>query len=184
MSESPEPPALSPDDSAASLPALLALAEQMWGDPEREYDLRTHVRNSGLFRIHNYETMGARPVGTFDCGSTRLKNTPKALYRAMFLFQPARVSFKGEMYKGTLMTLVSPGYELVASVEFFKYELAIYFSAAKEHVEGRPSDIVCGIPGFDNGVRCKGEVAPAWFGLITELLDREWCVYGGNDFCV
>ncbi len=165
------------------LAALLARANELFGDPEQEYDLREFVKDSGIFRIHDYETMGKRTVGTYDCGSTRLKDTPKSLYRTLFLFTPERLSFK-EMYKGTLLTLVSPDYNLVASVEFYKYELAIYFSASKEHVEGRGSGVICGLPGSDNGIRFKGEIAQAWFGLITGLLDREWCVYGGNNFDV
>ncbi len=168
----------------ADMARMLAQVNELFGDPEREYDLREFLKHSGIVRIHDYQTMGARPVGTYDCGSTRLKDTPKSLYRAMFLFEPERVSFKGEMYKGSLLTLVSPGYQLVASLEFYKYELAIYFSATKEHVEGRGSNIVCGLPGSDNGVRFKGEIAQAWFGLITGLLDREWDVYGGNNFAV
>lgn len=163
------------------LATMLARANELFGDPEQEYDLREFVKGSGIFRIHDYGAMGERPVGTYDCGSTRLKDTPKSLYRAMFLFAPERISFK-EMYKGTLLTLVSPDYNLVASVEFYKYELAIYFSASKEHVEGRGSNVICGLPGSDNGIRFKGEIAQAWFGLITGLLDREWSVYDGNNF--
>ncbi len=170
-------------NATTDLAAMLARANELFADPEQEYDLREFVKDSGLFRIHDYETMGNRPVGTVDCGSTRLKDTPKSLYRVMFLFAPNRVSFK-EMYKGGLLTLVSPDYNLVASVEFYKYELAVYFSASKDHIEGRQSGVVCGLPGSDNGIKYKGEIAQAWFDLITRLLDREWCVYGGNNFNV
>jgi hypothetical protein len=162
---------------------LLARANELAGNPEQEYDFREFLKGSGLVRIHDYETMGVRPVGTYDCGSVRLKDSAKSLYRAMFLFAPERVSFK-EMYKGNLLTLVAPDYNLVASVEFYKYELAVYFSASKDHVEGRGSGVICGLPGSDNGVRFKGEIAQAWFGLIAGVLDREWMVYGGNDFAV
>lgn len=162
---------------------MMARAVELLADPDQEYDLRELVKGGAVFRIHDYETMGDRPVGTYDCGSAPLKDTPKALYRAVFLFSPERLSFK-QMYKGNLFTLVSPDYSLVASVEFFKYELAIYFSASKEHVEGHESGVICGAPGSDNGIRLKDELAQAWFGLITRLLDHEWGVYGGNNFSV
>jgi hypothetical protein len=163
--------------------SLLSRALELYRDSEKEYELREFLNESGLYRIHDYETMGDRPVGTVDCGSARLRDTPRALYRALFLFHPERLSFKG-MYKETLLTLVSPDYHLVATLEFFKYELAVYFSAAEEHIEGRRARIVCGLPGSDNGVKFKGIVAEGWFGLIRCLLDREWTVYGGNNFVV
>jgi hypothetical protein len=149
-------------------------------DGDGEYEVREIL--SGLYKVHDYESMGNRPVGTYDCGSVELADTPKALYRALFLFKPVGLSFK-DMYKGTLLTLASPDYSLVATVEFFKYELAVYFSASKDHVSGtKGSAIIGGAPGSDNGIQFKGEVATAWFGFLVDLLNRQWMVYGGNDF--
>ena len=152
-------------------------------DDGGEYDLREFIKRTGLYRIHDYETMGNRTVGTFDCGSVKLVDTPKSLYRALYLFAPERLSFKS-MYKTCLLTLTAPDQSLVATVELFKYELALYYSASKEHVEGHGSNVICGAPGYDNGIRFKGEVAEAWFGFIKLLLTREWDVYGGNNFQV
>jgi hypothetical protein len=77
-----------------------------------------------------------------------------------------------------------PTGELLALFEFYKYEAAIYFAAKKRHIEGRGSGVVCGLPGSDNGVRCATEVSREWFGLLVDCLNREWEVYGGNNFVV
>jgi hypothetical protein len=150
---------------------------------EFDSEIQEFISQTGLYRIHDYETMGNRPIGTRDCGSVKLADTPKSLYRCMFLFRPERVSFQA-MHKRGLLTLVSPDYKLVASIEFFKYELGLYFSATPEHTTGRGSTVINGGPGADNGVQPHGDVAVAWFGLLRELLDREWEIYGGNNFVV
>ena len=154
-----------------------ALLEQP--DGEGQYELCNLLPL--LYVVHDYEAQRDRPVGTYECGSVRLESTTNSLYRALFLFKPKRVSFTS-MYKDTLLVLASPDYNLVASLEFFKYELAIYFSASKENVAGRGSNIISGLPGAHNGVTYKGEVPAAWFGLLTDLLNHKWMVYGGNDF--
>jgi len=158
-----------------------------------EYELRELIPT--LYRVHDYEKMGDRPIGTVDCGSARLIDTPKCLYRALFLFKPVSISFVtenpniirpapeyGDMYKQCILTLVSPDYHLMATVEFFKYELALYFSASAKHTNGKTRGVIAGAPGSDNGIKFIGPEAEAWFGLLKELLERSWMVYGGNDF--
>jgi hypothetical protein len=167
----------------SALAANLAKAHELFGCPDREYELREFLKASGIFQIYDLTTQDDLPAAIYECGSVRLEDTPKTFYRAMFLFHPISVSFE-TMYKTPLLTLVSPDRHLVATLEFYKYELALYFMATKEHIEGRGSNVICGLPGSDNGVHFKGEIAEAWFGLITKLLNREWMVYGGNDFAV
>lgn len=153
---------------------------EMLNGNEGEYDARELVPS--LYLIHDYDTQGNRLVGTYPCGSVRLTDTPASLYRALFLFRPERASFK-DMYKNAFLTLVSPDYHLVATLEFFKYEMAIYFEASREYVSGTSqSPIISGLPGSDNGIQYNGEYPEAWFGLLRELLTRKWMVYGGNDF--
>ena len=136
-----------------------------------------------LFQIHDYVKQGPRTVGTYPCGSVSFDDTPKTLYRALFLFKPD-VSFK-DMYKSTILTIVSPDYGLVAEFDLFKYEAALYFQASEEHVDGkRQYAVQGGSPGTDNGIHYKSEVAKEWFLFLKELLSREWMVYGGNDFAV
>jgi len=165
----------------ASMIETISVARELLEQPDGagQYDLRNVLKI--LYLIHDYDIKGNRPVGTYDCGSARLENTTNSLYRALFLFRPERLSFKS-MYKTELLTLVSPDYSLVASLGFYKYELALYFSASKENLAGRESNIICGLPGSDNGVTYKGAVASAWFGLLKDVLNHKWMIYGGNDF--
>lgn len=148
---------------------------------EREYDFLKLLQSGSLYLVHDYETQGDRPIGVYDCGSVKLDDTPAALYRTLFLFKPERVSFK-DMYKSSFLALVSPDYSLLASVEFFKYEIGVYFGCAKEYLKGRSSGVISGMPGAYNGVTYQGEFPEAWFGLLTKLLNRKWMVYGGNNF--
>ena len=116
----------------------------------------------------------------YECGSERLADTPKSLYRALWLFDvEARRTVQ---YKGRLVDIVSPDGTMLASIEFYKYELAVYFNASRSHIQGQSSAVLCGLPGFDNGVQPGSETARAWFGLLVELLNRTWLVYAGNNF--
>jgi hypothetical protein len=175
--------------------ADVARVRELLSSQDGEYEVRDFIPQ--LYRIHDYDKMGNRPVGTVDCGSFRLPDTPKSLYRALFLLRPVSVSFvtenqniirpaptQGDMYKQCILTIVSPDYDFVATLEFFKYELALYFSASEKYITGRRSCVISGAPGSDNGIQYRGPEPEAWFGLLKELLTREWMVYGGNDFSV
>lgn len=165
--------------------AFLKEAMALLEDPDGgEYELREFLKSHSLYVVHDYEAKGDRPIGTIDCGSVALEDTPACLYRALFLFRPEWVSFK-DMYKNSLLTLVSPDYRLVASIDFFKYEMGVYFSASKEHTTISSTancGIISGMPGADNGVKFQGELAEQWFGFLVKLLTRKWMVYSGNNF--
>ena len=165
------------DEYAIHVRAIEHARELMADDPEE--DLKAELGN--LYRVLDYDT--APPSELFDCGSSRLKDTPKALYRVLILIRPARLSF-GDMHKTRLLTLVDPTGELAALFEFYKYEAAIYFVAKKRHIEGRGRNIICGLPGSDNGFTTATDYSREWFSLLVDCLNREWMVYGGNDFTV
>jgi hypothetical protein len=159
--------------------ALLQQADESY---DCEYDLRELLPH--LYAIHDYPTQGDRPIGVYPCGSERLLTTPASLYRALYLFKPKRVDFSS-MYKTTLFSLVSPDYQLLVDVDLWKYELALYFNASREHIDGtKQPPVTSGLPGHDNGIHFIGERPTLWFGLLGKLLTREWSVYNGNDFCV
>lgn len=163
------------DEYALHVGAIAHARELMADDPEG--DLRAELGH--LYRVVDYDT--APPSEMFECGSSRLKDTPKSLYRVLFLFKPQRLSF-GDMYKARLLVLVDPTGELAALFEFYKYEAAIYFAAKKRHIAGRGRNVICGLPGSDNGVTCSTEYAREWFSLLVDCLNRSWEVYGGNNF--
>ena len=148
-------------------------------DDEEEYEAGQLFNK--IFIIHDYKTDGNRKVGTLSCGSIGTQ-TVNALYRLFYLSQPKRVDFS-DMYKSeSLFALRSPDWQFVGDVHFYKYELAIYFSATGEYIDGQQHGIICGVPGIDNGINAKSESLTIWIALLKRCLDRKWMVYGGNDF--
>lgn len=173
-----------PTDTKTTLDLVNEARALLSNEDGGEYDTRKFIEESGLYKIYNYQTMGRRPVGTYPCGSVKLQDTPKCLYRALFIFRPEAISFR-DMYKMNLLTLVSPDFQLVAEIDLFKYEMAVYCNASKGHVSGtRQHAVIAGAPGWDNGISAQSETAKAWFGFLVDLLNREWVVYDGNDFFV
>lgn len=151
------------------------------GPEDEEIQLDDYFRR--VFFAHDYKE-GPRPVGTVECGGMMIEDTPKSLYRILFLAQPKQLDFS-DMYKtGGWIDLVSPDYHFVAHVELWKYELAVRFSASREHVTGRMSDIQCGIPGSNNGISGASPLLAAWQECLTLCLNSKWNVYGGNNFTV
>lgn len=135
------------------------------------------------YKWHDYRK-GDRPVGTVDCGGAQFENTPRALYRALYLLQPEVVDFS-DMYKtGTLVDFCSPDYEFGCSLQLFKYEAGLYFECAEQHAEGQRSAICGGSFSSDNGVRCKDPLGQKWFRLAVAAMERQWNVYSGNNFQV
>lgn len=165
---------------------LMKTIEQMnryLDHPEREEGGEDDARAlfTHIFVLHDYRRQGPRPIATYDCGSIGT-DTPRALYRLLFLVQPPHVDFSS-MYKSeALFALCSPDYHFVAHPQFFKYKLAMYFSASAEHVEGRKKAIQSGMPGYDNGMRAKTPELRAWCALLQRCLERTWAVYPGNNF--
>ena len=121
-------------------------------------------------------------VGTVECGSYKFQDTPKALYRVLFLTNAKQVDFSNMYKSDSLIALVSPDGQFVADIQFFKYELAAYLSAAKEHIDGQQHNVVAGAPGSDNGIRAGSPELKLWAKTLKKCLNRSWMVYGGNDF--
>lgn len=135
-----------------------------------------------VYLVHDYDADGNRKVGTIECGSFRVQDTPKALYRLLFLTKARRVDFS-EMYKSnSLFALTSPDGQFVADLQFFKHELAAYLSAPANHIEGKQHCIIAGAPGADNGIHIKSADFNLWAQTLKKCLDKTWMVYGGNDF--
>jgi len=145
-----------------------------------EYEAREMF--GSVYFLHDYKVDGNRKLGTVECGSFGFLDTPKALYRLLFLSKANRVDFS-DMYKScSLFALTSPDGQFVADFQFYKYELAAYLSAAKEHTEGRQHSVLCGVPGSDNGIRTRSPELKLWADTLKKCLGRSWMVYGGNDF--
>ena len=130
---------------------------------------------------HDYRN-GDRPIPSFPCGGHQFDDTPKALYRTLYLFNPAEVDFS-DMYKtGTLIHICSPCYRFCVSLELHKYEFAAYFDCAREFVSGQPKMIQGGWATADNGMKCNSDLGNKWFDVIVKALEYKWMVYGGSSF--
>lgn len=137
---------------------------------------------SECYKLHDYKKEGNRPIGTRPCGSAGFEDTPKTIYRALYLLKPESVDFS-DMYKSeTLLEIVSPDYHFRASMQFYKYEIALYFECHKDAWKSDGFGIVCGMPGADNGYQCTDEVGNLWFAVLTMVLNYKHSVYPGNDF--
>lgn len=162
------------------------------------YDWEAHWErdkpNSGIddlfrqcYRWHDYRKRN-RAHNTSDCGSVKFTDTPKALYRMLYLLEPAVVDFS-DMYKtGTLVDITDPDELYLCSFQLWKYEASFIFACPREFLideqTGQRFRITCGIPGVDNGLRCSDPLANLFFEVATIALNFEHDVYGGNNFKV
>ena len=136
------------------------------------------------YRVHSYDENGNRPVGTVPCGSVAFEDTPKTLYRLLYLLGPKSVDFS-EMYKsGGIVEIHSPDYQFCATAQFFKYELGLYFHCAVEHRGGPSTSVRAGWPGANNEEYCISKLGKCWYEVLVECLDHELDVYPGSSFSV
>lgn len=165
----------------AGISEALQQLNNLLDSEDGEYDAQEQFR--AVYLIHDYAD-GDRKIGTIECGSFGFEDTPQALYRLLFLTKAREVDFS-DMYKSnSLFALTSPDGRFVADFQFFKYELAAYISAPREHIDGQMHAIIAGAPGSDNGIRAKSPELSLWAETLKKCLDRSWMVYGGNDFKV
>ena len=171
---------------------LQNLKEMMLPGYNWEEHWNRDLPNSGIddvfrqcYRWHDYRK-GNRAHKTSDCGSVKFPDTPKALYRMLYLLGPAVVDFS-DMYKtGTLVDITDPDELYLCSFQLWKYEASLYFGCPKEFLideqEGQAMRLTCGIPGFDNGVKCSDPLGNLFFEVATMALNFEHGVYPGNNF--
>ncbi len=142
-----------------------------------------------VYKWHDYRK-GDRSTETVNCGGHEFPDTPRALYRALHLLEPAEVDFS-DMYKtGSLVDFCAPDFEFHCSFQLHKHEACIRFYCAPQHVvedpdRGRGGLIVQGgWASCDNGVYCKSELGNKWFAIVVQAIERKWMVYSGNEFSV
>lgn len=121
-------------------------------------------------------------VEHYPCGSSRPHDAAKALYRALFLCRPSSVDFSGFYKSGSLFVLHSECSRFSVSVETYKYELALYYACDRESLTGAFRGVQSGVPGADNGTKCKDPAGVKFFQMVEASLNREWLIYSGNNF--
>jgi len=118
----------------------------------------------------------------FACGSSTLSDTPKALYRMLWLCNPKRVDFS-DMYKSPLLAVATPDKRFLATFELFKFEAGLYFYAPQGTIQSKGLDLlVAGWPGADNGRTCQDSTGQLFFDVLKRLLEYRHGVYSGNNF--
>lgn len=116
--------------------------------------------------------------------SVFFKDTPKSLYRFLYIWAPKQVDFS-DMYKCTF-AIIDLGIGLVY-LDLFKYELAAYFYVPPGELKPQPVlaiEISCGVPGTEDVEFIEGSKAIEEFEAFITLLEQEHDVYSGNNFRV
>ena len=119
-----------------------------------------------------------------DCGSCKVEDTPRGMYRLFHLLEPKGVDFTN-MYRGELFSFVSADERFLVRVSLFEYELALYFLAQKDLVDN--SEGVCvpsAWPGADNKVRLTDPLGVDFFEMIKKVVERPLEVYPVGEFRV
>ena len=136
--------------------------------------------------FRNCVKLAAPPVeGDYhDCGSCKPSDTPKGLYRLLYLLAPKAVDFSS-MYRGKLFSFLSTDERFLVKVFLFEYELGLYFLAPDETID--KNEAVCvpaAWPGADNRIRCTDPVGVAFFEMVKRIVEHEYDVYPIGDFKV
>ncbi len=116
-------------------------------------------------------------------GGVSFKNTPKTLYRMLYLLKPNNVDFS-DMYKSGILVFSSPDNKYWCGFGFYKYEIGIYFYCPKKELHSENTGIICGIPDVDNQWNCTNKTGQLFFEVLKMALDHEYDVYPGNGFKV
>lgn len=115
--------------------------------------------------------------------SKAFKDTPKSLYRFLYLWRPKKINFS-DMYK-TQLALINLNDVAIASVSLFKYELAAYFYVPKKDIIPKPAQLIhCGVPECEQNEIIRESRAPKEIELFIALLENEHDVYPGDNFVV
>lgn len=119
-----------------------------------------------------------------DCGSYKVDDTPKAMYRLFHLLEPESVDFS-TMYRGDLFYFVSVDELFMVRVSLFEYELGLYFLAPEETID--KSEAACvpsAWPGADNRIRLTDSTGVDFFEMVKKIVEHELDVYPVGEFKV
>lgn len=149
-------------------------------DEEQQYDFFNEGVRKKYPIIEN--TNGQQLVRVTSIG---FKNTPKALYRFLYLWEPKNIDFS-DMYKSTL-ALIRIHEKGIILLSLYKYELSAYLFVTLDEIKPRERysiEIQCGVPGVDNEMLKDNSEIGKQFQIFKGLLEMEYDVYPGNNFKV
>jgi hypothetical protein len=119
-----------------------------------------------------------------DCGSYKVEDTPRGMYRLFYLLEPEAVDFSN-MYRGDLFCFLSADERFLVRVSLFEYELGLYFLAPEELID--KSDAACvpsAWPGADNRILLTDPVGIDFFEMVKRVVEHEFAVYPLGGFKV
>ena len=117
--------------------------------------------------------------------STSFEDTPKSLYRFLYLWKPKDIDFS-DMYKSGLVK-IRIHKKGVVCLALYKYELSAYLYVTPDQIRPRPQhsiEISCGVPGIENEALIADSEVYKEFQIFRGLLEMKHNVYLGNDFTV
>lgn len=118
--------------------------------------------------------------------SVFFKDTPKSLYRFLYIWEPKQVDFS-DMYKCTF-AIIDLGIGIgIMYLNLFQCELAAYYYVPPSELKPRPVyaiEISSGIPGTEDVEFIEGSKVIEEFEAVITLLEQEHDVYPGNNFRV
>lgn len=135
--------------------------------------------------------------GDLKYRSIAFSDTPKCLYRFLYIWEPATLDFS-DMYNSRI-ALIDLNGAAIAKLAFFKYELAAYFYVPKDDLIVKPVPAIAtplgplyissGIPGIEDDDKYRpqlveGSKAEEEIQAFIALLEQEHDVYPGNNFRV
>ena len=125
--------------------------------------------------------------GWVSAKSITFQDTPKSLYRFLYVWEPKAIDFS-DMYKSPPLALIDLNGKGLVSISLFKYELSAYLYVPQTEIvpkeERHEIEIHCGIPGVDEELLVAGSKAKKVFDEFVNLLEREHDIYPGNYFKV
>jgi hypothetical protein len=117
--------------------------------------------------------------------SIYFSNTPKSLYRFLYIWQPENINFS-HMYK-SVVAYVDLNGTGVAVMEFYKYQFAVYFYVPEREIKPQSMGMIsvnCGVPGTEHNQFVEGSQAKLEFDRFVAILEAKHDVYTGNNFVV
>ncbi len=184
-------------DMLCVAPAILPeQADEYWND---------YVKTSWCFSDDGFDQNKVReryPIiqkgkGHLKYRSVAFSDTPKCLYRFLYLWEPHVLDFS-DMYNSRI-ALIDLNGAAVAKLAFYKYELAAYFYVPEGDLIVKPVRAIAtpagplfvssGIPGIEDDDEYRPQLvegckAEEEIQAFIALLEQEHDVYSGNNFRV
>lgn len=122
-------------------------------------------------------------------------DTPRALFRLLYLVEPVQPLDFSDMYKTHLLNFSSPAVvinkatgetcsDFMVSIYLQKYELEIWLWTRRPETHQGKKVIFPIDDHLERGHEFKSKTAARFWEMLMKAVEMEWVVYDGNDFVV